>query len=213
MAYNYWVIYMYVPKSVDSESFSSDVSNSDAVQRPNLGPIVQATIANVARYKEGMMSPELKRHYDEDKMRNNTVDQSVKPTVSTTDQRSDQRTDQIPEPPKATTEPAKKSVRRSVDKEHGITKLIIFHMKGCGHCTDIMERKQQNNKTKFEHLVDIFAQDPSVHIIDFQYGRDREAEKYNGFPVLLIVTGDGEEEYTGPREVPHIAKALINKKQ
>lgn len=216
MAYNYWVIFTYVPKSIDNEAFSSDMTNSDAVDHgsssissvnvPGLRPIVQATIDRAAKYEEGHMSPELKRYYEENRIRDEN--QAIE-SVHKQREHEQQHAKAIET---VTVDPQKVN-KKSVEKEPGITKLIVFHMRGCGHCVDIMEKKQENNKTKFEHLIDIFAQDPSVQIMDFQYGRDREAEKYNGFPVILIVTGDGEEEYMGPREVPHIAKAVINKKQ
>lgn len=300
MAYNYWVIYRYVPTTVNSETFSPDLTDSDAAtptssqQGSGLRPIVQATVERAAKYEEGQMSPELKRYYEENKTRNDMVNSqnpvtgsgtgaglsretadSMKQNVQiaggqghsnqpSSDQNKAPRYVQISGPsmgplPNLGQNPAqnlgqkqnlmqatgqastqisgqnprqgpvqkpgqnqiknpnpsseKKQFVKSVDREPGITKLIVFHMRGCGHCMDIMDRKQENNKTKFEQLTDIFATDPSVQVMDFQYGRDKEAEKYNGFPVILMVTEEGEEEYQGPREVVNIAKAVINKKQ
>lgn len=102
--------------------------------------------------------------------------------------------------------------KKSDAKEPGVTKLIVYHMKGCGHCLDIMEEKQGNDKTKFEQLTDIFAQDQNIQVLDFQLSRDPEASRYNAFPVILLVTGTEATEYRGPREVTEMAKAVIDKK-
>ena len=107
----------------------------------------------------------------------------------------------------------KKEYNKSDARELGIIKLIIYHMKGCGHCMDIMDIKQSDNKTKYEQLTDIFNTDDTVHVMDFLYRRDKEADKYHGFPVILLVTMDGDEEYQGPREVANIVEAVNNKKK
>jgi len=100
---------------------------------------------------------------------------------------------------------------KSIKRESGITKLIIFHMEECKHSDEIMVTKQKkNNKTMFEQLSYIFEKDPMIQVLDFQFGRDKEANKYYAFPVILIVTGDSEEEYTGPRRVSNIIEAVIN---
>jgi len=62
----------------------------------------------------------------------------------------------------------------------------------------------------FEQLSYIFEKDPMIQVLDFQFGRDKEANKYYAFPVILIVTGDSVEEYTGPRRVSNIIEAVIN---
>lgn len=201
----------------------------------NLEPIVLATVAKAAKYQEGDMSPELKRYYDENAAKQqNQARVQTEPKIPgasgisnmyMTPQSSDiqgsgsgpgqaQEQSYKLEPRQTSSQSIvnQKKIKKSAVPEPGVTKLIIFHMRGCGHCMDIMDRKQQNNKTKFEQLSDIFSTDPAVQVMDFQYGRDKEAEKYNGFPVILIVTIDGEEEYMGPREVVNIAKAVINKK-
>jgi len=110
-------------------------------------------------------------------------------------------------------QPPQKQFKKSDKPEPGIIKLIIYHMTGCGHCMNIMDRKQNlNNMTRFEELCQMFSNDNSVQVFDFKYGRDNEASKYRAFPVILIVTSEGAEEYRGSHEVLDIAKAVINKK-
>lgn len=108
---------------------------------------------------------------------------------------------------------AKKQFQKSLKPETGITKLAILHMNGCGHCRDLMEVKQSNGMTKFEQLEKIFEDDQTIQVMDFKAGRDEEASKYTAFPIILIITGNGETEYMGyPREVKGIAKAVLDAK-
>lgn len=95
--------------------------------------------------------------------------------------------------------------------EHNVIKLCIYHMEGCGHCEEIMTRKQENGKTKFEQLKEIFEKVNNVKIQDFKLGTDPPANKFNAFPVILIVGEFGSEEYNGPREVTNIVGALAKK--
>lgn len=90
-------------------------------------------------------------------------------------------------------------------------KLIVYHMAGCGHCRDIMEN-DAGKKSKFEQLKDMFKDDKQVVILDYKLGRDKEAEKFNAFPVIMLVNKNGSVEYQGPRNVNDLAKAIYSKK-
>lgn len=97
--------------------------------------------------------------------------------------------------------------------ESGVVKLIIYHMQGCGHCTDIMKNKQPNGKTKFEQLCEIFKNNNNVQILDYQSGRDKEAGSFSYFPVIHIVTESGPTEYNGSRDVGSISQAVAQAAQ
>lgn len=93
-------------------------------------------------------------------------------------------------------------------KEPGIVKFVFYHMNGCGHCSDFMKIPKVNGKTKFELLTEAFANDPKVKVVDFQYGRDKEANKFTAFPMIYILSDKGVEEYNGPLEVNELIKAI-----
>ena len=84
-------------------------------------------------------------------------------------------------------------------------------MPGCGHCHKIMKEKN-NGITIFEELVKRFANDPSVKIHDFEYGKDTEADKYNAFPVIKLITPAQEFEYHGARSVNDIEQFIKKNK-
>ena len=97
-------------------------------------------------------------------------------------------------------------------KSTNMTKLIIYHMPGCGHCDDIMKNTQQNGKTKFEELKSRFSNDNNVQIIDYQLGRDKEANQFDAFPVIKIVSKSGSRDYNEQRTVDSMCKAIIDAK-
>jgi hypothetical protein len=97
--------------------------------------------------------------------------------------------------------------------ERNTTKFIIYHMDGCGHCLEMMEHKQSNGKTKYQTLIDTFKNDNNVEILDFQLGRDREADKFNSFPTIYIVTPNKSIEYNGSRDLSTIIRTINNIKQ
>ncbi len=101
-------------------------------------------------------------------------------------------------------------LKKSDLPEKGITKLIFYHMNGCGHCTGFISIPQANGKTKFETLQSIFSRNNNVQIFDFQYGRDPEAAKYHAFPTVKFITDRGTYEYEGSWDVEPMAKALSN---
>jgi hypothetical protein len=94
-----------------------------------------------------------------------------------------------------------------------VVKFVIYHMPGCGHCVDIMKNKQQNGKTKFEELRSMFANDNTVQILDFELGKDPEANKFTGFPEIHIITETGDVPYNGQRTVKDMADAIMRQKQ
>lgn len=87
----------------------------------------------------------------------------------------------------------------SDDPENGIVKFCVYHMQGCGHCRDVMEVTGANGKTTFQTVKDAFNGDDRVQVMDFKIGRDKEASKYNAFPVIMLITGSGEVEYNRQR--------------
>jgi protein-disulfide isomerase len=85
--------------------------------------------------------------------------------------------------------------------------LEIYHMLNCPHCEDIVKNKQSNGKTKLDEIKDIFKNDNNVEILTFQHGKDKKADKFNAFPVILI----NDEQYEGSREVDAIIKTIQSK--
>ena len=100
--------------------------------------------------------------------------------------------------------------QQSNNSENGTKKFAIYHMKGCGHCHNFMETKQENGMSKCEELRHIFKNNNDIEIVDFQYGRDKEANKYNAFPMFEIMTKDSVTKYNGRREVSDIVEAINN---
>jgi len=93
-------------------------------------------------------------------------------------------------------------------KEPGIVKFAFYHMNGCGHCANFIKIPGANGKTKFQSLVDGFANDSGVQILDFLYGRDREANRFTAFPMIYIISDSGTQEYNGPLEINQLADAI-----
>jgi hypothetical protein len=100
-------------------------------------------------------------------------------------------------------------VLKSDKPESGKTKLCIYHMRGCGHCHDIMDTKQSNGLTKFQELQKVFASKPEVEVLDFQHGRDPEASKFGAFPVIMLVKDTGTMEYNRERSVEGMSRFII----
>jgi hypothetical protein len=73
-----------------------------------------------------------------------------------------------------------------------------------------MSVKQANGKTKFETLSDEFKHNANVDIIDFQHGRDDEANKFNAFPMIKIITINGDNDYAGARDVKSMVSAVTS---
>jgi hypothetical protein len=104
--------------------------------------------------------------------------------------------------------PVQPSQKKTDLKEPGIVKFAFYHMNGCGHCANFIKIPGPNGKTKFQSLVDGFANDPGVQILDFLYGRDKEANKFTAFPMIYIISDSGTQEYNGPLEINQLADAI-----
>lgn len=232
MAYNYWNMYRSIPsanKRCTEERFINENNHRELYNSNEAGPTVQSALDRVSNYTEGGMSPELRKHYDDhlrakvqaekqvqEQAQVDTVVQIQRPLdIQHLSQQRQQRQKNNDSALSHTPEQSKNkgtqivmsgSPRPMVMPE---VKLIIYHMEGCGHCSDIMHVKRENNKTKFEHLQEIFSRIPNVRVLDYQYGRDKEAEKFNAFPVIMIVSNGREVEYRGPREVKDITGAVV----
>jgi hypothetical protein len=92
--------------------------------------------------------------------------------------------------------------------EKNKVKFVVYHMDGCGHCHNIMGNKQSNNMTIFEQVQKEFENDNNVCVFDFKYGRDNEASKFNAFPVIKIITENGEQEYNQSRTAENMINAI-----
>jgi len=104
--------------------------------------------------------------------------------------------------------PVQPSQKKTDLKEPGIVKFAFYHMNGCGHCANFIKIPGANGKTKFQSLVDGFANDSGVQILDFLYGRDREANRFTAFPMIYIISDSGTQEYNGPLEINQLADAI-----
>jgi hypothetical protein len=194
--YNYWIIYTHTSAINDSLSTSANpITNTVIYQSNNMNNPVNNHVNSLALESvqklesESLQKPEIK-----------SIHMSVQNPESPPVQKQEEFKD------------SKKVFNKSVNPEKGIVKLIIFHMNGCLHCSDLMEIKNENNKTKFELITDIFDDDNSVQIMDFKAGRDKEADPYRFLPTILIVTENKSVEYTGPRDVQSMSKAIIDAK-
>jgi len=82
--------------------------------------------------------------------------------------------------------------------------LIIYHMAGCPHCTDIMK----GSPSKYMSLKQVFKNNPNVSIIDFEVGKNKEASKYNSFPTIELVKNGDTKLYEGERTVDAMKNAI-----
>lgn len=97
---------------------------------------------------------------------------------------------------------------RSNNNKSKSIKLVIYHMDGCGHCHDLVEKKQINNKSILENLKEYFKNDPDIMVIDYKYGRD-EIVKTKGimyFPTINLEKHNETIEYNGNRDL----KSLVD---
>lgn len=217
----------YTLSDLDQDASLHSPDRTNRLSDKELSPTVAATLRYLARYEEGKMNPELKKYYDEYAKQvrdHNKFNNSVKPTENTdqlklsvgkkpdtkviTTKINDQTVIIPVKEKKIEANVETKVETKAVAKVEPKVKLAIYHMDGCGHCNDIMRTVQRDNKTKFQQLKDIFANHPEVLIVDYKYGVNKEAERFNSFPVIMISTKDGETEYNGPRDVASIAKAV-----
>jgi hypothetical protein len=97
-------------------------------------------------------------------------------------------------------------IQKEAEKEK--VRFVIYHMQGCGHCSEIMDVKQSNGRTKFEDLQNRFNGDQRVKIVAMQYGRDPVPQQITGFPTIHLITKDGTNEYNQPRDVDSMKKEI-----
>jgi len=114
------------------------------------------------------------------------------------------------EQPVERAEPAERVEPQNIKKEAEKEKVrfIVYHMQGCGHCSDIMDVKQSNGRTKFEDLQDRFKGDGRVRIVAMQYGRDPVPQQITGFPTIHLITKDGTHEYNQSRDVDSMKREI-----
>jgi len=188
IGYNYLSYLKFANESCDSSPETFAPSNnipvrSDRIIHNQNKLITPKIVSQTATYPEGFVSEKLHKQITSNKQN----------TVSNTK-------------PKTESKESKESVK-SDTPEKGLVKLCIYHMEGCGHCVDIMKPKN-GPLSKFDQLKRHFNSNPKVKIYDFKYGRDKEAGKFNAFPVIMVVTSNGPKEYNGPREVSSMAKFI-----
>jgi hypothetical protein len=233
MVYNFWTIFTFVPMCINTEEHFTQSSDGGGGTDPaKLMRPIQDSLVRASQHIAKAMNPGLLLQTHRPVVQPAILQPAVQPAVqpailqpailqplvqpSAVHQPVEQQPVVHHPVPHRVQEPEKqkKQFVKSDRPEPGITKFIIYHMQMCGHCMNLMDKKQEkNNMTKFEELVQVFANDPGVQIMDFKYGRDKEAERYRAFPTMLIVTTKGSEEYHGPHEVQGMVKAIIAKKQ
>ncbi|VBB18239.1 Protein disulfide-isomerase [Yasminevirus sp. GU-2018] len=219
-------------ESPDNTEEKTCVNGSDGV----VCPTVRSVLEQVSHYEEGSVSEKLKQHIVD---QNTSVQvQNQQPSVQTTQRQGQvptrtpvqnqnpnisQRqapvsntvttTNTVTAQQTASQKTQKTSERpKSETPESGVFKVIFYHASWCGHCKAIMNRNRPDEKSQYEKLNDIFSDDDTVVILDFQHGRDEEASRVQSFPTIMFVTESGAEEYRGNRDAVSIAKAVIDKK-
>jgi hypothetical protein len=206
-----------------------------------LQPVVNRAVVDAAKYLEGDMSPKLKQHTQDyiEKINkdiasksdiaqtSDTYNASYKPIFNpksalkrTPGSNHATELNHAPEP-KHAPEPnhvpthvpdPDPNILKNDKPEKDITKFVIYHMNGCGHCHDIMQVKNSNGKTTFENLCDVYANDDSVHILDLLYGKDNVPGEITGFPTIRLITENGRKEYYGKRDAQAMSEYITNNK-
>lgn len=74
-------------------------------------------------------------------------------------------------------------------------KFTIYHMSGCPHCDVIMK----GSPSIFSRLKNEFKNYPNVQILQFQSGKDKEANGYTSFPTIKLSHNNKDEFYEGER--------------
>lgn len=231
LSYNYWHIYSHVsvgqspqetmiarepfePKGDTSVNTNANMRNEhmDNNSSDNMNPMVRSVIDKISQFKEGEMSESLQQYYDKYNATKQQLSGVVNDGKNYLSQiqhafQFEKFQDNMPNNMQETNPEVK-----SEAPEKGIVKLIVYHMPGCGPCGLIMKPGPNGEKSKYEQINDIFKNDRTVKIIDYQLGRDKEADKFRSFPTIMIVTEEGRDEYRGPNNVVSISKAIVDKK-
>ena len=85
------------------------------------------------------------------------------------------------------------------------SKIVNFYyMDGCIHCYKLIFEEQTNGRTIYRDLQNFFK-NKNVIINKYKYGKDKEADKYDRFPIITI----NGKEYTGGRNYLDIKNAIL----
>lgn len=83
-------------------------------------------------------------------------------------------------------------------------KFVIYHMKGCIHCHNIMDPRN-GQKSIYDQLVDQFKDNNDVII---QHHHENIPNDIRAFPTIRIIKGGVVREYNGQRDVASMANAI-----
>lgn len=198
MGYNYYVIYNCSSKS-SPESFENQYQDSAFNVETSYSniqtPITSGVIESALRYAEGEVSEELLNYID--------VENNQQKVQQIQQNQQNQQNQQIQQQQQK----IQQNQQKSDDPEPNIMKIAIYHMPGCSHCNHIMKRNG-SEISEFEKLCSAFK-DFDVKVYDFELGKDKEASKYQAFPVIKFISINGDIEYRGSRDAESIARAAV----
>jgi len=219
------------------DSKSSNKSNSDS-RSDRIERVAKLLKEKVGDYSDGSYHPELQQemimraqesvrkriianvegkaesiertHNENNKQSssNSVVVENMQPISKTDKSKIDNPKTDNPKTDNPKTDNPKIDKPKTDKPENGKVKLVVYHMKGCGHCHVIMSIKQPNGMSKFEELQKIFESKPNVEILDFQHGRDPEAFKFNAFPVIMLIKDGATVEHNRDRNVESMARLI-----
>ena len=193
-------------RSRDESSMDSDSKRSEQSARSKR--VAKLLDEKVGDYSDGSYHPEMQKEmikHAQDDVRNR-IREKVEKKAEAIERANG--VDKKAPPAKLEKVENMEPVAKSDKPESGKTKLCIYHMKGCGHCHDIMDVKQSSGLSKFQELQKIFDSKPEVEVLDFQHGRDPEASKFGAFPVIMLVKDTGSMEYNRERSVDGMARFI-----
>ena len=77
-------------------------------------------------------------------------------------------------------------------------------MSGCPHCDVIMK----GSPSIFSRLKNEFKNYPNIEILQYQSGKDKEANGYTSFPTIKLSYNNKEEFYEGERSYEGMRDAI-----
>jgi hypothetical protein len=83
-------------------------------------------------------------------------------------------------------------------------KFTIYHMSGCPHCDVIMK----GSPSIFSRLKNEFKNHPNVQFLQYQSGKDKEANGYTSFPTIKLAHNNKDEFYEGERSFEGMRDAI-----
>ncbi len=83
-------------------------------------------------------------------------------------------------------------------------KFTIYHMSGCPHCDVIMK----GSPSIFSRLKNEFKNYSNVEILQYQSGKDKEANGYTSFPTIKLSHNNKDEFYEGERSFERMRDAI-----